>query len=393
MDRYEEARERAKKLQENSNGMILRKWLWNIFPELKENEDERVKSCISMILTDANETRFNDFHTTLADCLAWLKKQKPIQNINKEDEEVRQYIVRIMEQRDINVPMVQKALAWLEKHGKSDKIVEKAKTEKQRVLVTESDGSANIYWDTRSLKDAITLLKHGLNYLQEIEVKKQIMPNSRFGGCSECIPTRFDKEKQGKKESNDKNEPKFNVGEWITNSIETVQITGYDIDYGYQVDYKGNLQHRDTDIIEKEYHLWTIADAMDGDVLTCNEEILLFKSYSVQGRISLYCWYNGQTNNFHCKEVNDTSLTTRNKIYPATNEQRDTLFAKMKEAGYEWNAEKKELKKIEQKPSAWGKEDDIMVRDILGWLPAKSRPEYNQRRVEWLKSLKQRIGG
>lgn len=39
--------------------------------------------------------------------------------------------------------------------------------------------------------------------------------------------------------------PKFNVGEWITNSIETVQITDYDIDYGYQVDYKGNLQHRD----------------------------------------------------------------------------------------------------------------------------------------------------
>ena len=80
MDRYEEARERAKKLQEKSNGMILKKLLWNIFPELKENEDERVKSCISMILTDANETRFNDFHTTLADCLAWLERQKPIQN-------------------------------------------------------------------------------------------------------------------------------------------------------------------------------------------------------------------------------------------------------------------------------------------------------------------------
>ena len=53
----------------------------------------------------------------------------------------------------------------------------------------------------------------------------------------------------------DKVEPKFKVGDWITNSIETVRFTGYDIDYGYQVDYKGNLQHRDTDVIEKEYHL------------------------------------------------------------------------------------------------------------------------------------------
>ena len=34
-------------------------------------------------------------------------------------------------------------------------------------------------------------------------------------------------------------------------------------------------------------------------------------------------------------------------IHPATEEQRDLLFQKMKEAGYTWDAEKKELKKIE----------------------------------------------
>lgn len=33
--------------------------------------------------------------------------------------------------------------------------------------------------------------------------------------------------------------------------------------------------------------------------------------------------------------------------YPATKEQRDLLFKKMKEAGYEWDAEKKELHKIQ----------------------------------------------
>ena len=46
MDRYEEAVERARKLQENSNGMILKKWLWKIFPELKESEDERIRKWI-----------------------------------------------------------------------------------------------------------------------------------------------------------------------------------------------------------------------------------------------------------------------------------------------------------------------------------------------------------
>jgi hypothetical protein len=42
-----------------------------------------------------------------------------------------------------------------------------------------------------------------------------------------------------------------------------------------------------------------------------------------------------------CCYVGDVS---RDDYAPATKEQRDLLFHKMKEAGYEWNAEKKELK-------------------------------------------------
>lgn len=52
--------------------------------------------------------------------------------------------------------------------------------------------------------------------------------------------------------------------------------------------------------------------------------------------------------------------------YPATKEQRDMLFAKMKEAGYEWDAEKKELRKI--KPhydiSNFHAGMPVLVRDI-----------------------------
>ena len=45
---------------------------------------------------------------------------------------------------------------------------------------------------------------------------------------------------------------------------------------------------------------------------------------------------------------------------PATKEQRDLLFQKMREAGYEWNEEKKELRKIEKqvpKPK-WSDDDE-----------------------------------
>ena len=34
------------------------------------------------------------------------------------------------------------------------------------------------------------------------------------------------------------------------------------------------------------------------------------------------------------------------EFHPATKEQRDFLFQKMHEAGYEWDADKKELKSI-----------------------------------------------
>lgn len=50
-----------------------------VFPELRESEseseDERIKSCIEMCLTDVTEQRFKEFNTTLKDCIAWLKKQ------------------------------------------------------------------------------------------------------------------------------------------------------------------------------------------------------------------------------------------------------------------------------------------------------------------------------
>ena len=40
---YDEALERAMELQEKSNGMILKKWLWKVFPELQENVKPKFK--------------------------------------------------------------------------------------------------------------------------------------------------------------------------------------------------------------------------------------------------------------------------------------------------------------------------------------------------------------
>jgi len=153
-------------------------------------------------------------------------------------------------------------------------------------------------------------------------------------------------EKQSEHKPADKVEPKFKVGDWIVYNDNVYCIYNIGLKKYYECLKIDGTVHTFDFSIDNKSHIWTIQDAKDGDVLACNEEILLFKSYSVQGRISLYCWYNGQTNNFHSKEVVDTLMTTRNKICPATKKQRDILFANMKEKGYEWNTDKKELKKI-----------------------------------------------
>lgn len=208
----------------------------------------------------------------------------------------------------------------------------------------------------------------------------------------------------------EKQSPKFHKGDWITNGIETVQIIGYDIDYGYQVDCKGNLQHRDTDIIEKEYHLWSISDAKDGDVLACcDNKPFIFKGFfdlNFPNCLAAYCGVTLENQFGHC---NGKTFWTNQDVKPATKEQCNLLFQKMHEAGYEWDAEKKELKEIEFNPdklieetyqqqadevldivtekSAWNEEDEKMVNDIIASIDTL----YYHGMVKWLKSIKYRI--
>lgn len=47
------------------------------------------------------------------------------------------------------------------------KIINRAASEKQVVLVTESDGNAEIGWDTRSLEDAKNLLEYGISFINK----------------------------------------------------------------------------------------------------------------------------------------------------------------------------------------------------------------------------------
>lgn len=108
----------------------------------------------------------------------------------------------------------------------------------------------------------------------------------------------------------------------------------------------GSVITRSIQEIDKSASAFNIEDANDGDVLCLGGVIAIFKKYIGQEKCICYCSFceevgfeipieNGEDNVYGC-----TNTT------PATKERRDLLFAKMKEAGYEWNADKKELIKL-----------------------------------------------
>jgi len=106
-----------------------------------------------------------------------------------------------------------------------------------------------------------------------------------------------------------------------------------------------------TDAVEENYHLWSIKDARDGDVLATDSWLYIFKYTNNKALIQFHCTcpINGRPYKWCFSSDSDDSyldIYVDANIHPATKEQRDLILQKMHEAGYNFDFEKKELKKI-----------------------------------------------
>jgi hypothetical protein len=110
--------------------------------------------------------------------------------------------------------------------------------------------------------------------------------------------------------------------------------------------YKWNPE---TKTLEKLIAPWTIKNAKDGDVIFCDSGwTCIFKN--IHGIwFSSYCFITDE-GEFHTGyERHAVDSTVNGNGHPATKEQCDRLFQKIKEAGYKWNPETKTLEKINPK--------------------------------------------
>lgn len=152
-------------------------------------------------------------------------------------------------------------------------------------------------------------------------------------------------EKQGQKVDNNV-EPKFRVGNWIVNNdsgriyqIKSIKNYEYCL-WPLDSDIEGFLRIANVD---NDFHLWDITkDAKKGDVLVHNGCTFIFMGIE-NGIVQAFeenLLYGNKTCNFGEPDKD-------NDYSPASKERQDLLFQKMKEAGYEFDFDKEELKKIE----------------------------------------------
>lgn len=346
-----------------------------IFPELKESEDERIRK----------------------DIIEMLRNWASVHYITKEQFSER--------------------MAWLEKQGSyTEKDVDDAYLKGISDAKNEIEKQYEASYQIR--KDIATFifnyrgdLKDRGKWMHYLGIRVSFVKNQDDKNPQLSKPkSALEAAKEEKMDNQncvkpDKNEPEFHEGEWVANDYcvgKVIALTddAYLLDTGQGIPFS----------CEHNAHLWTIQDAKDGDVLVASDgSIFLFA-----GVVDYACKYYAVLTAYNevkiKKEVYDSGYwETSRAVRPATKEQRDLLFSKMKEAGYEWDADKKELKIVdwskhikynpnatsitEEKP-AWTEEDTKKLYDILSILRGGENCYYNSPiLIDWLKSLKEKIGG
>ena len=205
------------------------------------------------------------------------------------------------------------------------------------------------------IEDVIGLL---VNPSQENQVTELIKESVESG-----LEKKGYEYKDGKILEIKKEESKFKVGDWVIDKQGIVHQIANVVEnivchtYGYDIVGGGYFNDNAEGV-----RLWTIQDAKDGDILAYNDGSLAIFHYRLSGLDGgLYMSHVLLTDKIELKQTCAISNS-----HPATKEQRDLLFAKMKEEGYEWDAEKKELKKIEQKSLQYNGNEIILVEVVDG---------------------------
>jgi len=452
--KYEEVIKKAKEYNKRwqciqaTDSELALKELKEIFPELKESEDERIRKYIIWHLKHTRTYLDNSINNHVEEAIAWLEKQgeqNNLLNFNEAEMEKTDFVSgQFIECRKSFNEFKEENSYWLEYIGDDTyigrsnnvlnkkfhitprqlftlfthehcpkennvneetntptnygKYVDKCLNDAAKHFFSEGEDKYNvadlfyagvkcgqsllekqgeqkpvIYIPKFRVGDKLVsttnprltyeVLEVGLiNELGNPEYKVEVFTDGKVKNPSNIYNMEYYKVDEWAKlieqKSANKVKPKFNVGDWIVQENIGVYKVIEVCESWYEV--VDNTDKHYSISFDKEYmcHLWTIQDANDGDILSESkrEVILIFRGIGNtrwDDVIDFHCYYDCYLEDFGIQKYLDYWGNAKdNQLKPATKEQRDILFQKMREASYEWDSKKKELKKIEQK-SSW----------------------------------------
>lgn len=152
-------------------------------------------------------------------------------------------------------------------------------------------------------------------------------------------------EKQGEQKSANKVEPKFKEGDWVVFNGLTLYINEVVKGYYRTISKSGTPNSYDWNI-DNAARLWTIKDAKDGDVLANDKSVFIYAKV-LYNKPYAYCGVD-KFGVFKDDCLKYDWSNSVDNIHPATKEQRETLFEKMKLEGYRWDEDEKKVIRFER---------------------------------------------
>lgn len=343
--RYDEAIERAKYYQKENGSAVISA----IFPELKESEDERIrKELIDAVqgLWDNDALPMPLTTRRRDEWLAWLKKQgKKVDVIEGFDTEFEKQVSHLLASVLSGEDEYTEGLVkWA-----SNSLLGYAKHE------IEKQGEHKSAWSEEDENHVI-----GITQIIACAIKRNVVSQKTGEMEIAWLKSLSLQDKSALEATNglaDKIEPRFKVGDWVVAnySRKISQVVAVSEDgYGYQLNDGLCFGVSWCDI----FHLWNIKnDANDGDVLQLGKVTVIFKELIGNEHCKCYCSICNGKLSIPSQDGADNDYGCCNAA-PATKEQWDALRSKMKEAGYEWDSEKKELKEIVAPKSEVGDDEE-----------------------------------
>lgn len=421
-----------KDFHDNSALFSVRTALETLHPELAESEDEKIKRCIIDTLKGYHHL-ISTGGITKEDMINWLEKQESVGEIVERCKSSWYNEGKIAGMAEGLIDDEKYQQGWhdaLEKQGANSVTITKGNTSVTNAEVVSYPTTSTTIEPKFKVGDIMrTLQEANDGYIDGMPVVVSI--DNEYYHCNNELIAIKDQDDYEYPPMNrrqkpiDKVEPKFKVGDFVVNnnSGSVYQVTKIKDDeyciWPLYAKIEGYLRITDVD---NDYHLWSIEDAKDGDVLITKEDKrpFIFKGLLDPNHPNCpvaYCGINSE-NLFHISTGD--YWWTDEEVCPATKEQCDTLMKAMTEAGYTFDFKKKELKELNlddlieesyqqqaddlidmvTEKHAWSEEDDSHIRGILSELQiARSKAIVEQYKdsissdIDWLKSIKNRLKG